>query len=864
MTTKPAKSIVPITVIALFAVFGISVATGFIMNAGFSAFSSKVTPTGTPTGFGSLSTPDDPSAAVGNRSTDGCRITSANQLKLRVPATNSTPTGAARKLFLGATALMSTTDEASDQGPFSNTASPGTHSSNSNGLNYSIVNTLGTYWTASSNSVQCPQPTGSYSAELPTPTWRWRLDGDTTGDTKNADNSYPAFGGTVIYQNSLPSACTNPCTAVGSTTLSQPPARYGATGTDSYSATLGSTSASPNQLTATYNNSTTGAGYKYSNFAGISNLTLPANSNLVYDVKNITNNPEIAIDLGTTTNNNLHSTAISDQNNLAATPSTNIDEYASSVWYTRMITLDSWAGQTVNRYSIGSEKDNVVSDAQATFRNIRIEDSNGVVLRWIYQKDFVLSNHSSSPNASATYEETVNAGTSTPGHIKTTGTNSAINGNSTWTAAAYINPEAALRSSALSTNHFIISAIDEDSAQKGWYVYLDSTGHVVAGMSAGGLATWYCTTDLSIAEVVGLTRPYDSTSWLHVAAVYNNSSSSAIYINGYVVPCTASGSYDNVASQQNLGNSGTITLGQSAGTVPFSFYGSIDDTYVNTSALTASSVAALVCPAPSLSTAVLVRDNCMGVTTTPLGSDSLNFLAVQGSGAAWPNIPSPAFSANSGVREAQLSRNNLIDSGFNSVGNDSSSPARRSLVSTEQGTNASSLGSSSFSLALWVRGLSPTYINSNPPTFLKSRSWTLAASSDGTNDTNDKLKLVIAGAEGSETYITTSSVPLYAASDLSDAAGYSNRAHMIAATYNDSDNTVCFYFDGALVEACKPDASLTRLPSYYQTFLSVASDALGATYTMTLDDIFGYSAVLSKNSIERLWLSAVPEGNILP
>ena len=580
MTTKPAKSIVPITVIALFAVFGISVATGFIMNAGFSAFSSKVTPTGTPTGFGSLSTPDDPSAAVGNRSTDGCRITSANQLKLRVPATNSTPTGAARKLFLGATALMSTTDEASDQGPFSNTASPGTHS--------------------------------------------------------------------------------------------------------------------------------------------------------------------------------------------------------------------------------------------------------------------------------------------TPGHIKTTGTNSAINGNSTWTAAAYINPEAALRSSALSTNHFIISAIDEDSAQKGWYVYLDSTGHVVAGMSAGGLATWSCTTDLSIAEVVGLTRPYDSTSWLHVAAVYNNSSSSAIYINGYVVPCTASGSYDNVASQQNLGNSGTITLGQSAGTVPFSFYGSIDDTYVNTSALTASSVAALVCPAPSLSTAVLVRDNCMGVTTTPLGSDSLNFLAVQGSGAAWPNIPSPAFSANSGVREAQLSRNNLIDSGFNSVGNDSSSPARRSLVSTEQGTNASSLGSSSFSLALWVRGLSPTYINSNPPTFLKSRSWTLAASSDGTNDTNDKLKLVIAGAEGAETYITTSSVPLYAASDLSDAAGYSNRAHMIAATYNDSDNTVCFYFDGALVEACKPDASLTRLPSYYQTFLSVASDALGATYTMTLDDIFGYSAVLSKNSIERLWLSAVPEGNILP
>lgn len=120
--------------------------------------------------------------------------------------------------------------------------------------------------------------------------------------------------------------------------------------------------------------------YVYYDISSVTNYTVQTGDRVEYDVKWITHDACVALDLVATDGTRFRTSAV-DQNALSAHPSTDLNFQAWGKWYRRSFAMPAGlVGKTISIFALASEK-NGGGDVKAMMRRIRITDPSGRVVR---------------------------------------------------------------------------------------------------------------------------------------------------------------------------------------------------------------------------------------------------------------------------------------------------------------------------------------------------------------------------------------------------------------------------------------------------------------------------------------------------
>ena len=123
------------------------------------------------------------------------------------------------------------------------------------------------------------------------------------------------------------------------------------------------------------------SGYLYSDMTGVADYVVQSGDLLTYEVywfSGISSNKMIAFDFTCSDATTLRASGV-DQNGISAHPTADLSSRATGQWYTRTISLSSFAGKTIQNYDLACEVDGT-SIVQGRIRNIKITNTAGTVV----------------------------------------------------------------------------------------------------------------------------------------------------------------------------------------------------------------------------------------------------------------------------------------------------------------------------------------------------------------------------------------------------------------------------------------------------------------------------------------------------
>lgn len=123
------------------------------------------------------------------------------------------------------------------------------------------------------------------------------------------------------------------------------------------------------------------SGYLYSDMTGVADYVVQSGDLLTYEVYWFSGTPSnkmIAFDFTCSDATTLRASGV-DQNGISAHPTADLSSRATGQWYTRTISLSSFAGKTIQNYDLACEVDGT-SIVQGRIRNIKITNTAGTVV----------------------------------------------------------------------------------------------------------------------------------------------------------------------------------------------------------------------------------------------------------------------------------------------------------------------------------------------------------------------------------------------------------------------------------------------------------------------------------------------------